>query len=101
MDYFVQPNAALCSRNLPLRSSRSLQHQACRGASLAKGVVEIGNGAGPVGVLIAVFSIANGLLDSNALPISVQLVSGHHGKHAADSCSHLRAVRDDDHRTGG
>ena len=87
--------------NAPLRGRGLLEHRARGGAGLPHGLVETTDGVRPVGILIAVFSVADRLLNLDAIPVGVEFIGNHHGESRANAGAHFRAVRDDDHRAVG
>src|SRR5207245_1319400 len=53
-----------------------------------------------VSILIAVFYVAVGLNDLDALPVGVEFVGQHHRQAGLDAGAHLRAVGNDRHQPG-
>jgi hypothetical protein len=91
---------ALRHRHAPGGGGGAFEHEAGGRARLAQGVIAIADRFRPVGILVAILGIADRLLDRDPLPVSLQFIGRHHRQRGADARTHLRAVRDDDHRTG-
>ena len=92
----VPARTAFRSRNAPFGGSGPFEHQLCRCTGPAEGFVEIAHRSRPVGILVAVFHIADGLLDPHPCPVGFQFIGCHHREGRADPRPHFRAVGNDD-----
>ena len=97
----MQSGLAFGNRNAPLVGGGLLEHQARGSAAFLHDTEEVADRVRTVRVLIAVFRVADGLLDLDALPIGFHLVGQDQGEHGPAAGSHFRAVRDDQHSPVG
>ena len=77
----------------PLRCSGAFQHLACGCASGTEHrVLSRADARGTVGVLVAVFWIADRLFEADRGPVGLELVGDHHAQRRAHALPHLGAV---------
>ena len=74
VDHFVILSHTFRCRNLPLGSRSAYEHRAGGRTGAAERFIEVANGTRSVGILIAVFCVAEPLLDSTTIPIGFQFI---------------------------
>ena len=82
--------------HVPLLGGGLFEHEPDGGAGGAHSIVEIADGARAVGILRAVFHVAQRLLDAHLLPIGFELIGDDHRQDRSNSGPHLGPVGDDD-----
>ena len=98
MNHLVQTSLALRGRNAPLFGRGLLQHQARRRAAFPHHTEETAHRVGAIGILIAIFRVADGLLQLDAFPIGFHLIGQDQRDHGPAAGSHFRAMGHDQHR---
>ena len=81
--------------NAPLRGCGADQHDASGSAYLAHQVERTADRVRPVRILLAVFRIANCLLELDLRPVRIKFVGDHERQSCAAAATHLRAMGDD------
>ena len=88
---------ALAGRHAPCGGSGSDQHFARRGTCAAQQVELLANAGRAVGILVAVFLVAQCLFQADQVPVGVELVGDDLRQAGADALAHLRPMAHDLH----
>ena len=95
MHHKVQLGRAVARGHFPLRGGSADQHGASGAADLTHQVKRTADGVRPICILIAIFRVADRLINLDLGPIGVELIGDYQRQGSAAPASHLRAVRDD------